>query len=194
MLLALTVVLPVAAISSDEQKNLLRQRARAAADTLMVRLLGRLTDEYGKGGAAGGVNVCSKVAQDLTAEVGRQEGVTIRRVSLKRRNPRNTPDRWERSVLHRWERDSRAGKQLAEVAIIHAGNNGQRIFRYMRPIRVVMPLCLECHGTDVKPEIIRLIRKQYPTDNAVGYRLGDLCGAFSVTIPLIPAPSPDKRQ
>lgn len=194
MWLAVAFALPVGAISFGEQTDVLAQRARAATDTLMVHLLGRLTEEYSKGGAVRGVEICSKVAQDLTTAVGRQEGVTIRRVSLKTRNPRNTPDRWERSVLQRWERDARAGKQPAEVAIIHTNNSGQRTFRYMRPIKLTMPLCLECHGTTVKPEILQLIRERYPADKAIGYRLGDLRGAFSVTIPLLTASPPAPEQ
>lgn len=148
----------------------------------MARLLARLNQEYQQGGAERGVQVCSQVAQSLTQQIGREQGVQIRRVSLKNRNPRNAPDAWERRVLQQWERDHKAGKELKEVAEWRT-ERGQRVYRYMRPIMVAMPLCLECHGTQIKPEVRRLIRERYPSDKATGYQLGDLRGAFSVKIP-----------
>ncbi|MGQ9901916.1 MAG: Tll0287-like domain-containing protein [Fimbriimonadales bacterium] len=161
----------------------LRERARAAADTLLTRLLGRLKDEYQQGGAERGVRVCTQVAQSLTRQVASEQGVQIRRVSLKNRNPRNAPDAWERQVLQRWERDLKAGKPISEVAQWRT-ERGQRVYRYMRPIALAMPLCMECHGDPktIKPEVRRLIRQNYPNDKAIGYKLDDLRGAFSVTI------------
>jgi hypothetical protein len=159
-----------------------REQARAA-DTLLQRLLGRLNQEYQQGSAERGVQVCAQVAQTLTQEVAREQGVQMRRVSLKNRNPRNAPDAWERQILQRWERDLQAGKPIGEVGKWRT-QQGQRVYRYMRPITIAMPLCLECHGDpqNIKPEVRRLIRQNYPNDKATGYKLGDLRGAFSITI------------
>jgi len=161
----------------------LREQARAAADALLQRLLGRLNQEYQQGGAERGAEVCSQVAQSLTREVAREQGVHIRRVSLKNRNPRNAPDAWERQILQRWERDLQAGKQIGEVGEWRT-QQGRRVYRSMRPIMLAMPLCLECHGDpqSLKPEVRRLIRQNYPNDKATGYKLGDLRGAFSITL------------
>jgi hypothetical protein len=173
------------AVSAGQQvsESALRERARAASDALLQRLLGRLNHEYQQGGAERGAQVCAQVAQSLTREVAREQGVQIRRVSLKNRNPRNTPDAWERHILQRWERELQAGKQIGEVAEWRT-ERGQRVYRYVRPITIAMPLCLECHGDPktIKPEVRRLIRQNYPNDKATGYKLGDLRGAFSITI------------
>jgi len=168
-------------IGQQAQDEALLQRARAASDAVLTQLLARLNQEYQQGGAERGVQVCAQVAQSLTQQIGREQGVNIRRVSLKNRNPRNAPDAWERRVLQQWERDHKAGKELKEVAEWRT-ERGQRVYRYMRPIMVAMPLCLECHGTQIKPEVRRLIRERYPNDKAVGYQQGDLRGAFSVRI------------
>lgn len=175
---ALLVAMSVAQRASEEA---LLQQARSAADALFSRLLEKLNAEYQQGGAERGVQVCSQVAQALTQQVGREQGVQIRRVSLKNRNPRNAPDAWERQVLQRWERDLRDGKPITEVAEWRT-ERGQRVFRYMRPIKIIAPVCLECHGTQIKPEVLRLIRERYPNDKARGYQMGDLRGAFSVKI------------
>ena len=168
-------------VGQQAQGDAWLQRARAAADALFVRLLERLNTEYQQGGAERGVQVCAEVAQSLTRQIGREQGVQIRRVSLKNRNPRNAPDAWERQVLQRWERELEAGKEIGEVAEWRTERGG-RVYRYMRPIKIAMPLCLECHGTQIKPEVRRLIRERYPNDKATGYQLGDLRGAFSVKI------------
>lgn len=159
----------------------LMARARAATDALFARLLQRLNQEYQAGGAERGVQVCSRIAQSLTREIAAEHRVSMRRVSLKNRNPRNAPDAWERQVLQRWERDLKAGRPIGEVATWRI-ENGRRVYRYMRPIKIAMPLCLECHGTQIKPEVRRLLRERYPNDKATGYKQGDLRGAFSVTI------------
>jgi hypothetical protein len=170
-------------VGQQASESALRERARAAADALLQRLLGRLNQEYQAGGAERGVRVCAQVAQSLTRTIGREHGLQIRRVSLKNRNPRNAPDAWERQVLQQWERELQAGQPIGEVAQWRT-ERGQRVYRYMRPITVAMPLCLECHGDPktIKPEVRRLIRQNYPNDKATGYKLGDLRGAFSITI------------
>ncbi len=168
-------------VGQQAQDDARLQRARAAADALFARLLERLNTEYQQGGAERGVQVCAEVAQSLTQQIGREQGVQIRRVSLKNRNPRNAPDAWERQVLQRWESELEAGKEIGEVAEWRTERGG-RVYRYMRPIKIAMPLCLECHGAQIKPEVRRLIRERYPNDKATGYQLGDLRGAFSVKI------------
>jgi hypothetical protein len=170
-------------VGQQASETALREQACAAADALLQRLVGRLNQEYQQGGAGRGVQVCAQVAQTLTREVAREQGVQMRRVSLKNRNPRNAPDAWERQILQRWERDLQAGKPIGEVGEWRT-QQGQRVYRYMRPIMLAMPLCLECHGDpqNIKPEVRRLIRQNYPNDKATGYKLGDLRGAFSITI------------
>jgi hypothetical protein len=170
-------------VGQQASETALREQARAAADALLQRLVGRLNQEYQQGGAGRGVQVCAQVAQTLTREVAREQGVQMRRVLLKNRNPRNAPDAWERQILQRWERDLQAGKPIGEVGEWRT-QQGQRVYRYMRPIMLAMPLCLECHGDpqNIKPEVRRLIRQNYPNDKATGYKLGDLRSAFSITI------------
>ncbi len=166
----------------DEAQMEAFRKASEASDALIARLLARLNQEYQAGGAERGVKVCSEIAQKLTQQIGKEYGVQIRRVSLKNRNPRNAPDAWERQILQRWERDFQQKKPLSPV-IVQTTEGGKKVYRYMRPIMVMMPLCLECHGQNIKPEVRRLIRERYPNDKATGYRLGDLRGAVSVRVP-----------
>lgn len=77
--------------------------------------------------------------------------------SLNPQNPRNAPDAWETDALRNIER----GKaEVSGLALI----NGEEFYRLLQPMRIEAP-CLKCHG-------------------AQGYRLGDLRGGISVSIPM----------
>jgi hypothetical protein len=47
-------------------------------------------------------------------------------------------------------------------------------------------MCLNCHGEpdkDIKPENLALIRRLYPQDQATGFQLGELRGAWRIDFP-----------
>ena len=75
---------------------------------------------------------------------------------------------------------SRAGaeiKTLDHAEIVT--ENGQRVFRYMKAIPTAQ-VCTNCHGTDLKPEVVAMIDDLYPTDQARGFFPGDIRGAFTL--------------
>jgi cytochrome c553 len=54
---------------------------------------------------------------------------------------------------------------------------------YYKPIRIVMPACLKCHGvpgTDIDSVTIQKLQSLYPADLATGYRLNDFRGLWKV--------------
>jgi diguanylate cyclase (GGDEF)-like protein len=84
-------------------------------------------------------------------------GVSFRLTSLKPINPASTPDGWERASLVSFA----AGASEAWTTVVESG---APVLRYMRPL-VTDRSCLTCHAQQ-------------------GYRVGDIRGAISVTIPL----------
>ncbi|WP_243137615.1 c-type heme family protein [Desulfofundulus thermobenzoicus] len=106
------------------------------------------------------------------AEIFNQStGYHIKQTRLNPRNPRNTPDAFEIKGLEVLARDP----YLTEFSGFDE-QNGQRVFRYMVPMRVE-EYCLQCHGEPAgQPDI-----SGYPRE---GYRLGDLGGAISLTVPV----------
>ncbi len=72
-------------------------------------------------------------------------------------NPANKPDAWERSSLKAFEKG-------AGESFIYATDNGTGVFRYMAPLFVETP-CLPCHADQ-------------------GYKVGDIRGGISVSIPI----------
>lgn len=162
------------------------ERARTAADALTGELAGKLGEELREGGPAAAVAVCSEVAQNIAAEHSR-EGLSVRRVSLRVRNPADRPDAFERQWLERMEERHRAGEPLSETSEV-AGTE----LRYMRPL-FIAGLCLECHGDPAgfDAEVRQILAERYPEDQAVGYETGDLRGAVSVRVHL-EAPDPEE--
>ena len=78
-------------------------------------------------------------------------------VSLKPRNPKYSPDEWERNALLTFEK---GGK---EASVVLCGD-GQYTARLMRPLYVGQS-CLKCHEEQ-------------------GYKLGDVRGGISITVPV----------
>ncbi|MBE9610053.1 diguanylate cyclase domain-containing protein [Chitinilyticum piscinae] len=90
-----------------------------------------------------------------------REGVRFHLTSLRPLRPGNEPDAWEASALGRFERVE-ASEQFDFLPDGAAGLPGP-VYRYMAPLHVKQA-CMRCHA-------------------AQGYRVGDVRGGISVTIP-----------
>lgn len=159
------------------------ERARATATALGQDLGGLLLTTLERAGPEAALEVCSEVAQERTAAHAR-EGVTVRRVSQRVRNPLNTPDDAERRELERLQVLAAEGRLPAEIVRVVRGEDGRRL-HLIRPIVLQAP-CLACHGEPeaMAPGVRALIAERYPEDRAVGYEAGELRGAISVKVPL----------
>jgi hypothetical protein len=159
-------------------------KAKSTAEGLMKDLIGLLFSTLDAEGPSGAVRICAEVAQDRTARHAR-EGIYVRRVSQKVRNPANRPDAIELSKLEQLEAMHQQKKLPMELAEVRAGSDGTRQLHYLRPI-VLMERCLVCHGPrdKMEPEVRELLSRRYPDDQAVDYGVGDFRGAVSVRVPL----------
>jgi hypothetical protein len=177
----LVLVLPVAAADPPEA-----EQARAVAGQVLERTKAVLQSALRDGQPAAALRVCASVAQGIARE-HEQQGWRVRRVSDRVRNPADTPDAYEREVLRTWQEEKTAGRlapttERQEIVT----EDGQTHLRYMKPIFIAAPVCLQCHGQPAKlgPGVAEALRELYPGDQATGYSLGDLRGAISVRIPL----------
>ena len=149
---------------------------QSSAKTL-IKTLGKNMKQYmKKGDIEGAVNFCANNGLGLTDKVSKKLGknVSIKRISLKYRNPMNKPTKTEARILFMLE-NSKA-PLLTKVSDTE--------YKFYKPLRIGKPVCLKCHGKgDDIPEIARkTIGNFYPNDNATGYEFGDLRGAIVVTI------------
>lgn len=171
---------------SQEERDAAEGTARRAAEKLTGTLMGEVRKSIGEHGLAGAVDHCAYRAQELSAMIGAEEGVTIRRVTEKTRNPVDAPDSYERRILAQFAAMAQRGEINAST--VHVGvvrENGTRMLRYLKPI-TVMEQCLGCHGSPgaIAEDVRTALRRHYPSDLATGYAEGDLRGAVSVLVPL----------
>jgi hypothetical protein len=174
--------------SADPRVESAVTEARVAASELAAQLKALLQEELAAGGFDGAISVCAKVAQEKTAEYRETFKNDIRRVSLRRRNPANEPDEYERAVLRSFDRlpvEARPQAEHWEVVT----EDGQESLRYLKPL-VTGALCLTCHGdpATMAPAVTEALGAHYPDDQATGFAVGDVRGAITIRIPLVPKP------
>lgn len=156
------------------------QRTRAAAliAELKKSLVGAVTQAMGQGLPAA-IETCHTQAPALTAAVAR-EGATIGRATRKPRNPKNEATGWQADALAHFEKLAADKSPLAGQSFSRVLAGGR--IAYAEPL-VIQELCLGCHGQALTPEVQAIIAKNYPTDRATGYSLGDLRGVAWVELP-----------
>jgi len=98
------------------------------------------------------------VTRELSEYAAKDNWCMFRVTSLQPINPANAPDTFERASLLQIERNNKK-----EIISIENNKNG-RILRYIAPLAVEEP-CLSCHARQ-------------------GYKLGDIRGGLSITIPI----------
>lgn len=158
--------------------------ARALIGQFTTELQGELGAAIKQGGPVAAVAVCKARAPAITEQVSTAGGWQVGRTSLKTRNPANAPDPWETRVLEQFEQrkargEPAQGMRYAEVVDL----DGQKTYRYMQAIPTA-EVCLACHGSALAPDLAEALDKAYPDDQARGYALGDIRGAFTLEKPL----------
>lgn len=132
------------------------------------------------GGPQAAIDVCTKRAPDIAHSLSNKTGWKVSRVSSKNRNPDAMPSKWEAKVLQSFEQKIADGAEPKSL-VYSAKVDGE--YRFMKA-QVIEPLCLNCHGTQVSDDIQQKIKLYYPGDKAMGYELGQLRGAFSLSVPV----------
>jgi hypothetical protein len=183
---AMALAILFAVISANAQEPAWVGEARKVAGSVPPKLLAVLTEEIGKNGPEGAILVCRDKAPQLAKAASDETGWSVRRVSLRNRNPRAVPDAWERAALEDFDRRAASGEsatalEKAEIMV----EDGKRSYRYMRALPT-QPLCLNCHGSSeqLTPAVMEKLKALYPDDKAVGYRPGDIRGAMTIRKPV----------
>jgi len=160
--------------------------ARQVAASVPPRLLSVLSAEIERGGPAGAIGVCREEAPRLARAAAQETGWSVRRVSLRERNPKAVPDEWERAALEDFDRRAAAGEKPATLERAEVvQQQGKPVMRYMRALPVV-ELCTQCHGTPerIGPPVQARLAELYPQDKATGYTIGQIRGAMTISKPL----------
>jgi len=160
--------------------------SRETVKEFMQTLKQELQAGMREGGPINAVSVCNLTAPSIASTYSARSGWDVGRTSLKARNPDNAPDAWERSVLESFEARKRAGEDPMKMEFHEVvRKDGASKLRYMKAIPTAK-LCLACHGEQVDSVTKTRLEMLYPHDQAMGYKAGDIRGAFSITQPLKP--------
>lgn len=130
------------------------------------------------GGLKHAIDICSTQAPQIAAQLSKASGWSVKRVSLK---PRNTlqasADAFETDVLRQFDLRQQAGEQPNTISYTQTTDVG---FRFMKA-QGVEGLCLNCHGQAIQKDVESALQQYYPNDVAMGYSIGQIRGAFSLT-------------
>ncbi|NBD96436.1 MAG: DUF3365 domain-containing protein [Gammaproteobacteria bacterium] len=157
--------------------------ARTGADALGSQLKQALMSAMQDGGPVAAIDVCRLQAPAIAERVSSGE-MDVGRTSLKVRNPDNAPDAWEERMLADFKRRLADGEDPARIETFVIRSDGQRRYGHWMKAIPTQGLCTACHGTDIQPEVAEAIDTAYPQDEARGFSVGELRGAFSVEIDL----------
>lgn len=153
----------------------------SASTALIGTLVAQLSGAMQAGGPVNAVDFCSTSAAELTAGVAMEQGLEIKRTSMRYRNPANAPDEAETEALRHYE------SALAETGVLPGPwvqKAGRDEYRFYRPLLVAAP-CLNCHGSadEIDPAVQAILSERYPDDLATGYAVGDFRGLVRVSVP-----------
>ena len=153
-------------------------QSREIAKSLQQQLGQRLKLAMAAGGPLEALATCKLDAPVITSQVSERMGARVARTALKVRNSANKANAVQQSILEDFRHQMTTGSGALERFDMAADGSAQ----YMKAIPT-QALCLVCHGSEVGPEVTAAIARLYPDDQATGFSVGDLRGAFVVQWP-----------
>ena len=173
---------PLAPLSA-EIRSVAAQRGKAIVSEAFSLLSSNLQTAIQQGGVSNALPFCSLAASPLTASMASKHGVALRRVTQKARNPVDKANPDELAILKQSETAIPASTNPPPIVTNFVAGTAT----FFAPIILSKELCLQCHGVsgkDIASENLAVIQRLYPQDEATGFKLGDLRGAWRVDFPL----------
>jgi hypothetical protein len=171
-------------VTAADQKTVLKAQvddAKKTTKAFVSVLKGELKAAMKAGGPINALSVCNTKAMPITAQVAKQQGANLSRVSLKNRNPANVPNDWQKKVLEDFDARAARGEDIKTMAFAKiVEQDGKKQFRFMKAMPTGKP-CLSCHGSHLAPDVKAKLAELYPEDKATGYELGQVRGAVVIT-------------
>ena len=140
----------------------------ATADSLLRRTLAR---ELAAGGVARALDFCRPETYQVVDSLAAVLKANAQRVSTR---PRNAAQQVALSAEAMRPDTTRTIRR-----------ESQEVFFYQRPVVLNSQICLRCHGEigkDITAADYALIKQKFPQDQATGYRLGQVMGAWQVRL------------
>lgn len=183
LLISLSTVLLLGAPQNKQDKalNAVIATGQYSAKLLLKTLGSNMKKKMKAGGPMKALDFCSQEAYNLTEDVNQKlpNGIRVKRISLKYRNPANKPETDEEVVLESLQKLKSANVMMPKQLVQKVNAT---TFKYYKPLLINKKVCLKCHGNIKDTDLKRAIAQRYPIDKATHYKMGDLRGAVVVTI------------
>lgn len=177
-------------VSSDQA---FVDESRKLTDDFQEQLKSELMQAMQSGGPGAAIEVCQVRAAHIADEARRRrdrDSWALSRTALRVRNPDNAATEWQRrGLLNLQQTIDARDKGLGQPAggdrpVEWHEKAADGSFRYLRAIPMGA-LCSTCHGdpAELLPVVKQRLAQLYPKDQATGFAVGDLRGAFVVTAP-----------
>ncbi len=178
--LVLSTVLSMTLLNATTNKEI-KMEAKAAIMKMGKSLQSQMKKNMKKGGPSQAAKFCSKKAEGIEKEINNKykKGISVKRVSLKYRNPNNAPLADEKIILQQIQNDFNNGKKVPKMIVKQISKNEYKVYK---PIFLDKKVCLKCHG-DINhrdKKAYKIIKSTYPHDKAIDYKAGEFRGAFVV--------------
>jgi Protein of unknown function (DUF3365) len=165
--------------SEQAAEDLRIEASRTIANRLQIELGARLKSALAAGGPVQAITVCQLEAPAIAHALEAEGGPSyVGRTALKVRNPANGPDDEARAVLANFEHELSPNAPPPSRFITQPDGSA----RYLQAIPM-QPLCIGCHGSELSTEVSDALAQRYPQDEATGFAVGELRGAFLIEWP-----------
>lgn len=160
-------------VIAPEKSEISSDSLHSYATATKKLLMKNVGEQMQKGGPESALEFCNIEAMPLTKSMSDKHGLTISRVSDKRRNPKNGANAEELQLIEQYKKQLLAGELLKPV---------RTETHYYEPL-VTNVMCLQCHGEpgkNVQPKVAAKIAELYPNDLALGYKENEVRGLISI--------------
>ncbi len=162
----------VSIVEGQSPSEASKEKMLAAKDTLFTKLSGRLKEAMTSQGPSAAIAVCQKEAPTIAKAVSDEQGLQIGRTGVRLRNPDNVAPAWAETMV----------RDKIDTPTFVTLDNGHSAA--LLPIKL-QSQCLMCHGPkeQIAPVIQEQLTKLYPSDQATGFKEGELRGWFWIDLP-----------
>ena len=166
------------ALSEEDLIQLATQKGDEVSQTTQTVLASKLKQVIESEGIPHALKYCNVNAYPIVDSLEKAYKISIKRASIKTRNPEDAPTPVEASIIDQYLDEIERGETPGVVI-----KTEEKDILYFKPIILSAALCLRCHGqigTDILNEHHTIIENLYPEDNATGHKMGDLRGIWSI--------------
>ena len=177
------ILIATTAFANTADDMAIKQEAKSAIMKMGKTLKKNMKKNMKAGGVTQAATFCANEASNIVKRVNAsyEDGVSVRRISLKYRNPASKPTQDEEKVLRQIENDFKNGKKIPPMIVKEVADGRYKVYK---PLFIKKGMCLMCHGDAQhrNSQAYKIIHAKYPHDKAIDYKLGDFRGAFVVSI------------